>query len=235
VSRCGGRVAFYSSSLTFVSFPHLSVFTRTPQRVGFQGLLHVEVFRQRLEDEFGIEAVVTPPKVPYTITMSPNKKYNITETETKVIEDLSDWPDPGVKYKVLEPIVDARIIARVEDAGSVMDLITRKRGTNLQTKPIDDEKWLFTARIPWAEVVTDFHDALKNATAGYGSLDTSEADPPLAEAKLSKVDLMLNGEVVDPLAFVCHRDVAHAQAKVVCEKVSGTMPLQFRNAFTVFE
>lgn len=128
-------------------------------------------------------------------------------------------PESGVKYKVFEPIVDARIIARVEDAGSVMDLITRKRGTDLQTKPIDEEKWLFTARIPWAEVVTDFHDQLKNATAGYGSLDTNEADPPLAEAQLCKVDLMLNGEVVEPLAFVCHRDVAHAQAKAVCEKV----------------
>jgi len=169
-------------------------------RVGFQGLLHVEVFRQRLTDEFGIEAVVTPPKVPYTITFLPSQKTGVTESFTKIVEDLAEWPEPGQKFKVLEPIVMGRIMARVEDAGAVMDLIKRKRGTDLQTKPIDEEKWMFTARLPWAEVVIDFHDQLKNVTAGYGSLDTSEADPPLAQANLSKVDIMLNGESVQPLA-----------------------------------
>lgn len=116
-------------------------------------------------------------------------------------------------------MVDCRIIARVEDAGSVMELVNRKRGTGLATRPMDEEKWLFTARLPWAEVVTDFHDQLKNATAGYGSLDTQAADPPLADASLSKVDILLNGEVVAPLAFVCHRDLAHGEAKGVCKKV----------------
>jgi GTP-binding protein LepA len=90
-------------------------------------------------------------------------------------------------------------------------------------KPIDEEKWLFTARIPWAEVVTDLHDQLKNVTAGYGSLDTQKADPPWAEASLSKVDIMLNNESVAPLAFVCHRDVAHTEAKAVCRKVRTTV------------
>lgn len=121
---------------------------------------------------------------------------------------------------MVEPVVDCRIIARVEDAGPVMELMRRKRGTEILKKPIDEEKWIFTARIPWAEVVTDLHDQLKNVTAGYGSLDTSPADPPWSEANhLCKVDLMLNGEVVAPLAFVCHRDVAHHEAKTVCKKV----------------
>jgi GTP-binding protein LepA len=193
-------------------------------RVGFQGLLHVEVFRQRLSDEFGIEAVVTPPKVPYTITFLPGQKNNLKESHTKVVEDLKDWPEPGTKYKVLEPVVNVRIVARVEDAGSVMDLINRKRGTELQTKPIDEDKWLFTARLPWAECVTDFHDLLKNATAGYGSMDTSEADPPLQEGKLSKVDILLNGEVVEPLAFVCHNDNVQAEARSVCKKLQEVLP-----------
>ena len=142
-------------------------------------------------------------------------------------------PAPGTRAKILEPIVDARIIARVEDAGSVMDLITRKRGSDLRTKPIDEEKWMFTARLPWAEVVTDFHDQLKNATAGYGSLDTREADPPFAEAKLSKVEFMLNGELVDPLSFVCHKDVAHNQAKAVCEKVRGHLFIKQGRPFRI--
>ena len=127
---------------------------------------------------------------------------------------------------MFEPIVDVRIVARVEDAGAVMDLITRKRGTGLETQTIDEDKWLFTARMPWGEMVTDFHDQLKNVTAGYGSLDTKDADPPLAEAKLSKIDIMLNGEVVEPLAFVCHKDVAHGQAKAVCEKLKAVLPRQ---------
>lgn len=195
-------------------------------RVGFQGLLHVEVFRQRLLDEFGIDAVVTPPKVPYTITFLPNKKNNLKEAYTKVIEDLSEWPEPGHKYKVEEPIVSARILARVEDAGAVMDLVKRKRGFDLHTKPIDEEKWIFTAQIPWAECVTDFHDQLKNATAGYGSMDTSEGDPPLKEANLSKVDIMLNGEVVEPLAFVCHADSSQSEGRSVCKKLQDVLPRQ---------
>jgi GTP-binding protein LepA len=192
-------------------------------RVGFQGLLHVEVFRQRLMDEFGIQAVVTPPKVPYTITFLPGKGKGNEEAYTKVVEDLSDWPEFGQRYNVLEPIVDARIVARVEDVGAIMELLTRKRATNLETVPVDETKWLFTARMPWGEVVTDFHDHLKNVTAGYGSLDTSEADPPFAEADLHKVEIMLNGEVVEPLSFVCHRDVMQGQGASVCKKVSETI------------
>lgn len=195
-------------------------------KVGFQGLLHVEVFRQRLMDEHGISAVVTPPKVPYTITYLASKSNNISEPFTKVIEDLKDWPEPGVKYKVQEPIVNVRIIARVEDAGAVMELVQRKRGTDMETTPFDEQKWLFTARMPWAEVVIDFHDQLKNVTAGFGSLDTSEGDPPLSEAQLSKVDICLNGEVVEPLAFVCHKDNAQAEARKVAQKLQEVLPRQ---------
>jgi GTP-binding protein LepA len=195
-------------------------------RVGFQGLLHVEVFRQRLTDEFGIEAVVTPPKVPYRITFLPSQKNGLEESYTKIVEDLSEWPEAGSKFQVEEPIVTARIMARVEDAGAVMDLVNRKRGTDLQTKPIDEEKWMFTAKIPWGEYVVDFHDQLKNVTAGYGSVDTSEADPPFARASLSKIDIMLNGEVVDPLAFVCHKDDSQGQARNVCKKLQDVLPRQ---------
>lgn len=102
-----------------------------------------------------------------------------------------------------------------------MELINRKRGTELQTKPIDEEKWLYTAKVPWAEVVIDFHDQLKNVTSGFGSLDTSDADPPIAEANLSKVDICLNGEAVESLSFVCHKDSAHGEGKNVCKKVSS--------------
>ena len=195
-------------------------------RVGFQGLLHVEVFRQRLLDEFGIEAVVTPPKVPYYITYLPSKSNNLTEPVSKLVEDLDDWPTYGTKFKVEEPMVKVRLMAPVQYAGAVMELITNKRGIDLETTTIDEDNWMFEAEMPWAEVVINFHDMLKTATAGYGSLDTFEADPPYREARLSKVDLFLNNEPVSPLSFVSHTPNAQADARVVCKKLQEVLPRQ---------
>mmetsp|Transcript_20625 Transcript_20625/g.30958 ORF Transcript_20625/g.30958 Transcript_20625/m.30958 type:complete len:378 (-) Transcript_20625:50-1183(-) len=199
-------------------------------RVGFQGLLHVEVFQQRLFDEFGLEAVVTPPKVPYRITYleskSTHKQRPSDAPTTEVIEDLSKWPGQGIRFKVEEPVVDIRIMAPMEYAGNIMDLIKRKRGTGMTTKTIDELTWLFKAQMPWGEVVTDFHDELKNVSAGYASFDSRESNPPFVEASLSKVDIMLNGEVVEPLAFVCHKESAQAHGRVVCKKLQTVLPRQ---------
>lgn len=197
-------------------------------RVGFQGLLHVEVFRQRLEDEFDLEAIVTPPKVPYTIRYLPSKNFHRSAdlpTE-ETIEDLIDWPDQVQRFKVFEPMVDVRVLGPMEYAGSIMELIKRKRGAKLETKPIDERTWQITSVMPWAEVVTDFHDELKSISTGYASFDTSESDPPQQESDLCKVDIMLNGEVVDPLSFVCHVDAARSQSRVVCEKLQEVLPRQ---------
>eukprot|EP00934_Nitzschia_sp_Nitz4_P006293 Nitzschia sp. Nitz4//scaffold114_size70088//50086//52338//NITZ4_005984-RA/size70088-processed-gene-0.44-mRNA-1//-1//CDS//3329533444//6283//frame0 len=195
-------------------------------RVGFQGLLHAEVFRQRLLDEFGIEAVVTPPKVPYLVTFLPSKSNNLKEPRTDLVEDLKDWPAFGQKFKVEEPMVEVRIMAPAEYTGAVMELITKKRGIDLTSKPLDEDTWIFEAQMPWAEVVIDFHDSLKNVTAGYGSMDTFEADPPHREARLSKVEIQLNGDAVDPLSFVCHTPNAQAEARLVCKKLQQVLPRQ---------
>jgi len=196
-------------------------------RIGFQGMLHVEIFRQRLEDEHELEAIVTPPKVPYHITYHPHITNKLTEPYTEIIEDLAKWPDPGAaKVSIQEPMVNASIMAPTDYTGGIMDLMTRKRCVGLESRPIDEENWLFTGRMPWGELVTDFHDELKNITAGYGSLDTTEADPPFQEAKLSKVDIMLNQEIVEPLSFVCHVDVAQAQSRLVCKKLQDVLPRQ---------
>ena len=119
-------------------------------RVGFQGLLHMEVFRQRLLDEFDIDVIVTPPKVTYAITYLQSKKNTkLPSLETEIIEDLADWPSHGHRFKVSEPIVEVRIMAPVDYAGGVMDLIKRKRGTDMSTKTIDETTWFFTANMPW--------------------------------------------------------------------------------------
>lgn len=195
-------------------------------RIGFQGVLHVEVFRQRLFDEFGIEAMVTPPRVPYRISYVPSKRNNLTEPITKLVEDLEEWPDFGTKFKVEEPMVKVRLMAPVQYAGAVMELITKKRGIEMETTSIDENSWMFEAQIPWAEVVVSFHDMLKTATAGYGSLDTFKADPPFREARLSKVDILLNSEAVDPLSFVCYTPNAQADARIVCKKLHEILPRQ---------
>lgn len=202
------------------------VFLGPGLRVGFQGLLHMEVFRQRLLDEFDLEAITTPPKVPYKITFYPSRMGGQEEPYTKIIEDLAEWPEPGMRFKVQEPMVDVRIVAPMIHAGPIMELITRKRGIDIGTRPMDEDTWLYTARMPWAEVVVEFHDQIKNATAGYGSLDTSESDPPFEDANLCKVEISLNGDVVAPLAFVCHRDAAQAEGRVVCQKLHGVLPRQ---------
>jgi GTP-binding protein LepA len=220
-------------------------------RVGFQGLLHVEVFRQRLLDEFDMEAIVTPPKVPYTIQFMETKSFKRAPglpTE-EVIEDLIQWPPQGSKFQVLEPVVDVRILAPMEYAGDIMELseyyltrkqlmnsqesnlmsicqVKRKRGTKMETKPIDENTWMFKSSMPWADVVTDFHDELKSLSTGFASFDVSEADPPQQKADLVKIDIMLNSEIVDPLAFVCHRSRAPSEARIVCERLQKVLPRQ---------
>ena len=204
-------------------------------RIGFQGLLHIEVFRQRLFDEFQLEAIVTPPKVPYTIHYYiPKKQQKSSTKQTKlpetpqIIEDLSQWPSSSsnyYKFRVEEPIVQVRIMSPMEYAGNIMDLMKKKRATNMHTKPINDSTWLFTSTMPWAEVVTDFHDDLKNTSAGYASFDIIN-EQKLQEAPLVKVDISLNGDIVEPLAFVAHVDVAQAQGRVVCKKLQDVLPRQ---------
>jgi GTP-binding protein LepA len=123
-------------------------------------------------------------------------------------------------------MVSVRIMAPVDCAGAVMDLIAKRRGLGQESKQVNEETWVFTAQMPWAEVVVDFHDQLKNVTAGFGSLDTSEGDPPFREADVYKVDIMLNGDVVEPLAFVAHKNDMQTQARVVCQRLQEVLPRQ---------
>ena len=193
-------------------------------RIGFQGLLHVEVFRQRLLDEFEMDAIVTPPKVPYLIKYLPNKnsRRGAEAPSEEIIEDLSKWPANGERFDILEPIVKVKVIAPVEYAGNVLELIKRKRGENMTTEQIDDHSWIFNSDMPWGEVVTDFHDTLKNCSAGYASFDIEEAG--FKKGDLCRVEIMLNGESVDPLTFVSHRSIAHIEGRSVCSKLKQSLP-----------
>ena len=213
--------------------------------------MHVEIFRQRLRDEFNVEALVTSPKVKYHVKfLSNTRKPRHPDLPSEiVIEDLSDWPSNEEKFIIYEPMVKLRVLAPVDYAGTVMDLITKRRGGEMETKVIDERTWLFTARIPWAEVVTgetgndnevfnahiltqpfllivDFHDELKSTTAGFASYDTTEDAKPLEKANLAKIEIMLNGDVVEPLSFVAHSEVAAQQGRSVCKKLEDVLPRQ---------
>lgn len=192
-------------------------------RVGFQGVLHQEVFLQRLSDEFGIDALVTPPKVRYKVTYMPSKRNKLKEPVTKIIEDLSEWPEPGSNFTVEEPMVRVRIMCR--DVGPVQELLNRNRASNMTMEPLPDEGWLIEARLPWGELVTDFNDQLKSVTAGYGSMTTEEDG--YAKADLKKVDILLQDVICAPLSFVCHADDAQRMARSVCEKLKEVLPRMF--------
>lgn len=212
-------------------------------RVGFQGPLHAEVFRQRLRDEFDVDAVVTPPKVPYRVTLYGRRGARAAETTTSIVEDLSEWPLPDERYEVEEPVVRLRVLAPSRHAGDVTELVHRRRGRDVESGPLgaDDHgvsstsssssssfvnDWILTARVPWAEVVTDLHEELKNRTSGHASFDYDDDDATtdFQPADLVKVDVTLNDETVGPLSFVAHRDEARARGRVVCSRLKEVLP-----------
>lgn len=195
-------------------------------KIGFQGLLHVEIFRQRLLDEFHVDALVTNPKVKYTVEYLPNKKRPRNKDLPTVIEieDLAEWPEAGSNFIVKEPMVNLSVMAPHEYAGKIMELLSSRRATEMETLPIDDRTWLFKCRIPWAEVVSDFHDSLKNITAGFASFDLVPAG--IEKANLQKVDISLNGDVINVLSFIAHCDIAQGRGRIVCEKLQDTIPRQ---------
>jgi len=190
-------------------------------RIGFQGLLHMEIFRQRLLDESGLEAIITPPKVPYTITFK-------DDNETLCVEDLNQWPkNLKRKFTVKEPTVSVRIIAPSKYVSKIMELILKKRGSSKLSKQLDDDQSIFEAIMPWSEVVTDFHDHLKSSTAGYASFDVlSQPLQQLQQADLSKVDIFINGQIIPPLAFVSHIDHIYHKSKLICQKLQQVLPRQ---------
>ena len=233
-------------------------------RCGFLGVLHMEVFVQRLEDEHGVGVLATTPLVPYTIVRGRRRAAageggGAEAAEEEVITSLADWPDArrearggggGGGFRVLEPIVEVTAIAPAACAGALMDEMHARRGTQREVRPVDDgERVLVRYDVPWGEVVTGLHDAVKSLSAGHASLDVREISareqggppsdgpspdgPPSAataaarrEADLVKVDVLLNGEPTPPLAFVCHRDAAAREGRRLAARLKDAIERQ---------
>jgi GTP-binding protein LepA len=185
-------------------------------RCGFLGLLHMEIIQERLEREYNLEILATAPSV----------EYHVTRTGGEVIEvdNPSEMPDFGEIEKIEEPYMDISIFTPSRYIGTIMDLVTTRRGVYKDLKYIEAERVLLTYSMPLAELIVDFYDQLKSRTQGYASLDYSFAG--CKEADLVKLDILVNGVSVDALSLIMHRDNSYHRGRALVEKLRGLIPRQ---------
>jgi elongation factor 4 len=186
-------------------------------RCGFLGLLHMDVFKQRLEQEYNVDVIATAPSVLYKIKLA----YT---GEIISVENPSEFPEPTKIDEILEPIINATIILPKIYLGSVIKLCEEKRGIQKELTYLDENRIILKYRLPLNEVATDFYDQLKSLSAGYASFDyeVSGYEP----ADLVKMDILLNGKAVDALACIVHSDGAYYIGKELVEKLRKVIPRQ---------
>ncbi len=185
-------------------------------RCGFLGLLHMEIIQERLEREYNLDLITTAPSVIYEL--------RLTDGNTIFIDNPTNYPNAGTIQDSLEPITDAHIYAPSKYIGAIMELCQERRGIYVDMKYIDTERVDIHYKLPLNEIVYDFFDALKSNTKGYASFDYELAGYKSSE--LVKLDIMLNGEVVDALSFIIHRDKAYQRARKMAEKLKEKIPRQ---------
>ncbi len=185
-------------------------------RVGFLGLLHMEVVKERLEREFGLDLIATAPTVTYKV-----KKSDGTEIE---IQNPSELPPPQEIEAIYEPYVKATIITPTEFLGNVLNLLSEKRGTQLKMDYITEERVMLEYEIPMNEIVMDFYDKLKTVTKGYASFDYEPSG--YKEGDLVKLDVRVAGEVVDALSIIVPREKAQYKGRELVKKMKELVPRQ---------
>ena len=185
-------------------------------RCGFLGLLHMDVVQERLEREFNLELITTAPSVIYHV--------NKTDGTTATVDNPADFPEPVTIQDVEEPFVKAQIMVPNDFVGAVMELSQRKRGEFITMDYLDDYRVNVVYNIPLSEIVFDFFDKLKSSTKGYASLDYEMSG--YQKSKIVKMDILLNGEKVDALSFIVHRDFAYERGKAIVEKLKKLIPRQ---------
>ena len=185
-------------------------------RCGFLGLLHMEIIQERLEREYGLDILATAPSVEYHVT--PTNGPMVT------VDNPSDFPASGDIEKIEEPWMDISIFTPARYIGTIMDLVTTRRGTFKEMKYIEAERVLLTYKMPLQELIVDFYDLLKSRTQGYASLDYSFSD--YLAADLVKLDILVNGYPVDALSLILHRDKAYVQGRMLVEKLRSLIPRQ---------
>ncbi len=208
------KLELNDASLSFD--PETSVALGFGFRCGFLGLLHMEIIQERLEREYNLDLITTAPSVIYRITK--------TDGTVEMIDNPTNYPETGLISKAEEPLTNAHIYSPSEYVGNIMELCQERRGTFKDMKYIDADRVDIHYELPLAEIIYDFFDTLKSRTRGYASFDYEVIG--YAESKLVKLDIMLNGEVVDALSFIIHADKAYTRARKMAEKLKEKIPRQ---------
>ncbi len=208
------KLRLNDASLTFE--PETSIALGFGFRCGFLGLLHMEIIEERLEREYNLDLVTTAPSVAYRVTMNGG--------EVRMIDNPTNFPDPMSIQVAEEPMIKATILSPEEFVGNIMDLCQNRRGVFKDMKYLDTTRVELHYELPLNEVVYDFFDALKSRTRGYASFDYEMMG--FRASKLVKLDIMLNGEVVDALSFIVHTDKAYERARRIAEKLKEHIPRQ---------
>ena len=196
--------------------PETSVALGFGFRCGFLGLLHMEIIQERLEREYNLDLITTAPSVVYRITK--------TDGSVVFIDNPTNYPDPSLIAQAEEPMVNAHIYSPTEYVGNIMELCQDRRGTFRDMTYIDSDRVDIHYELPLNEIVYDFFDALKSRTRGYASFDYELCG--YQKSKLVKLDIMLNGEIVDALSFIIHEDKAYPRARKMAEKLKDKIPRQ---------
>jgi len=185
-------------------------------RCGFLGLLHMEVVQERLEREYNIDLITTAPSVIYQVVKTNGEKVEVSNP--------TNMPSPQEIDHMEEPIVEASIMTPTEYVGTVMELCQNRRGIFKDMKYIEETRAMITYDLPLNEIIYDFFDALKSRTKGYASFDYEFKG--YAKSDLIKLDILLNGEIVDALSFIVHREKAYARGRAMAEKLKEVIPRQ---------
>ena len=185
-------------------------------RCGFLGLLHMEIIQERLEREYNLDIITTAPSVIY--------KFKLTSGETIFIDNPTNYPSPTSIEYAEEPMVSAHIFSPTEHVGAVMDLCQERRGTFIDMTYLDQGRTNIHYEMPLNEIIYDFFDCLKSRTHGYASLDYEFLD--YRKSNLVKLDILLNGDVIDALSFILHADRAYPKARKMVENLKENIPRQ---------
>ena len=199
---------------SFVYEPESSIALGFGFRCGFLGLLHMEIIQERLEREYNLDLITTAPNVVYRVTK--------LSGETIMVDNPLDYPDPMEIQLAEEPFVKVNLMAPQEYVGNIMDLATNRRGEFKDMVYLDANRVELHYDMPLNEIIYDFFDALKSRTRGYGSLDYELIG--YRPSKLVKLDILLNGDIVDALSFILFAENAYPRARKICEKLKENIP-----------